>query len=333
MPATIRDIKDQTGLSLATISKYLNGGNVLPENKVKIERAINDLDYQVNEMARGLVTNMSRTVGVSVHDIGSLFCGILLRYIGDVLKNNGYSMIICDSRDDAKREEENIEFFIKKNVDGIIVIPSSQSKDFLKSAKKNNIPVVLLDRSITGSGCDCVRIDNRAAASLAAALLIDNGHKANAIIYSSVEYTGIERYKGFLETMSDAGMPIPEEFQMAGTHSIEHGYRSMNELLSKKNRPTAVFTTNYELTLGAVMAVNESKYSCPDDISIIGFDNLILSHVVQPKMTMVVQPMKEMGEKAAQLILFKIKSKDKDSPMEYVLNTSIEVGNSVLNLA
>lgn len=332
MPATIRDIKNQTGLSLATISKYLNGGNVLPENRVKIEKAISDLNYQVNELARGLVTNKSRTVGVSVHDIGSIFCGILLRHIGDILKRDGYSMIICDARDDVKREAENIEFFINKKVDGIIIIPTSKDRDFLKPALDNDVPVVLLDRSINGSECDCVRIDNRSAAALAGDFLLNKGHKKVGIIYSEEEYTGIERYKGFVETMSEAGISIPEKYRIAGTHSIEHGFKGMNMLLSKKDRPTAVFTTNYELTLGSVMAVNESRYCCPDDISIIGFDNLILSHVVQPKMTMVVQPMKEMGEKAAEIVLSKINGKHEEAPMEYVFNTSIEVGNSVRNM-
>ena len=104
MPSTIRDIKERTGLSLATISKYLNGGNVLPENKEKIEIAIKELNYQVNEMARGLVTNKTRSIGVLVHNVASIFCGLLLRYIGDVLKENGYSMIICDARDDEANQ-------------------------------------------------------------------------------------------------------------------------------------------------------------------------------------------------------------------------------------
>ena len=332
MSATIRDIKARTGLSLATISKYLNGGNVLPENREKIEEAINELNYQVNEMARGLVTNKTRSIGVSVPDIGSIFYGILLRYIGGVLKENGYSMIICDSRNDEATEAENICFLLNKKVDGMIIMPVSKSVNFLKGAFKNAVPVVLLDRSINGSNCDCIRIDNRVAANMATQFLVKNNHKKNAIIYSSIEYTGIERYKGFMELMEDMHLPVAEKYQKAGTHSIEHGYQSMKELLALRDKPTAVFTTNHEITLGAVMAVNESKYKCPDDISILGFDNLILSHVVQPKMTMVVQPMREMGEKSAQLILKRINEKEHDAPMEYILGTRLDIGNSIKDL-
>ncbi len=332
VPATIRDIRERTGLSLATISKYINGGNVLPENKEKIEAAIKELNYQVNEMARGLVTNKTRSVGVVVNDIGSIFCGVLLRYIGDVLKENGYSMIISDSRDDEKNEADNIKFLLSKKVDGIIVIPVANSGKFLKPAEDSNIPVVLLDRSMRSGEFDCIRIDNREAAFKAANILIDYGHKKTAVIYSEKIYTGIERYKGFREAMQDVNITVPKEYLKAGVHSIEHGYKSMTELLALKNKPTAVFTTNYEVTLGAVMAVNESKYSCPEDISILGFDNLILSHVVQPKMTMVVQPMKEMGRKAAELLLKRISEKESGAPMEYILGTKIEKGNSIKKL-
>ena len=192
--------------------------------------------------------------------------------------------------------------------------------------------MVLLDRSLRNCEFDCVRINNREAAYKATTELIKNGHKKNAVIYSEKEYTGVQRYKGFVEALDDAGLTVNKEFVKAGHHSIEHGYESMKQLLALKNKPTGVFTTNYEVTLGAVMAVNESKYSCPEDISIMGFDNLILSHVVQPKMTMVVQPMKEMGEKAGMLILKRIKEKDHEPPIEYILGTKIDKGNSIKKL-
>ena len=332
LPATIRDIRERTGLSLATISKYLNGGNVLPENREKIEEAIKALDYQINEMARGLVTNKTRTVGVSVHDIGSIFCGVLLRYIGDVLKENGYSMIICDARDDEATEADNIKFFLSKKVDGIIVIPKSKKAGFLKSALNAKIPVVLLDRTIRGSNCDCVRIDNRAAAASAVNTLCDYGHSKIGIIYSEQDYTGIERYKGYREAMEDIGIEINENYIYPGQHSIEHGYESMRRLLKQKDKPTAVLTTNYEVTLGTVMAVNESNYICPDDISILGFDNLILAHVLNPQVTLVVQPMKEMGETAARLVLKHIAGSEKTASVEYILGTKIEHGNSIKRL-
>jgi len=332
MPATIRDIKDQTGLSLATISKYLNGGNVLPENRIKIEAAIKDLHYEVNEIARGLVTNKTRTIGVLVYSIESLFNGTLLKYIGDALRKEGYGLLICDSNSDEETERKNIKFLINKKVDGMIVVPVSTGSEVLEYTKDAGVPVVLLDRTVENAGCDCVRIDNRLAAYKAAKKLLEMGHRDIAVISSSREYTGRERCRGFLEAMQDEGIDISEERIFSKIHSIEHGYESMKKIIEHNDRPTAVFMTNYEITLGAVMAVNESELNCPDDISMIGFDDLILSHVTNPVMYMVVQPMKEMSEKAVELLLKKISNEKDETPVEIVLPTKMHEGNSIKRL-
>lgn len=329
MPATIRDIKEKTGLALATISKYLNGGNVLPENRIKIEAAIQELNYEVNEIARGLVTNRTRTVGVLVYSIQSLYNGTLLRYIGEALRREGYGMLICDSGENEEVEAESLRFLVGKKVDGIIVAPVSRSSDFLRPAQTAGVPVVLLDRALQDEVHDCVRIDNRLAAAKAVRTLLEHHHRKVAIISSAQEYTGIERYKGYMDVMCEAGCEVPEEYQKRGVHAFEFGYRSMKELLELADRPTAVFMTNYEISLGALMAVNESDLRCPDDISLLGFDNLILSDVVAPRMTMVVQPMKEMGENAVELLLKRIGQKEQTMAAEIVLGTWIHEGNSV----
>ncbi len=332
MAATIRDIKEKTGLSLATISKYLNGGNVLPENKIRIEAAIKDLHYEVNEIARGLVTNKTRTVGVVVYSVESLFNGTLLHHIADRLRKSGYGLLICDSGNDEEVEAKNIRFLLSKKVDGIIVIPVAKKSAFLNPVQNAGLPVVLLDRSLQDSAFDCVRIDNRMAAYRAVNLLIENKHKNIAVICSNEEYTGCERYKGFFDAMQQAELVVPVDYQKMGSHSIEFGYASMKQLLELSTPPTGVFMSNYELTLGAVMAVNESNYSCPKDISLLGFDDLILSHVVEPRMYMVVQPMKEMGEKTVELLLSRIEGKETGMPVEIVLGTRIQEGNSIMRL-
>lgn len=334
MPATIRDIKAETGLSLATISKYLNGGNVLPENRVKIENAVKKLHYEVNEIARGLVTNKTRTVGVVVYSVESLFNGTLLHHIGNALRKEKYGILICDSCNEEKIEAENIRFLLGKKVDGIIVVPVSRNGAFLKPAKDAGVPVVLLDRDLNEAEFDCVKINNRAAAFRAVNLLIRNNHKKIAVICSDNENecTGNERYLGYLDAMEQAGLAIPEEYQKRGVHSIEFGHRSMRRLIGLENPPTAVFMSNYEITLGAVMALNESGIRCPEDISMLGFDDLILSQLVKPQMCMVVQPMKEMSEKAVELLLSRINNKEAAYPMELIMGTRMREGDSIATL-
>lgn len=332
--ATIKDIKNKTGLSLATISKYLNGGNVLPENRIKIEEAIKELNYEVNEIARGLVTNRTKTVGVIVYSVESLFNGTLLRYIGSELRKAGYGLLICDSCNDEKIEADNVRFLVTKKVDGIIVIPVSQKSDCLIPAKEAGIPIVLIDRSFLDAEYDCVKIDNRMSAFRAVNLLIQNNHRKIAIICADkMVYTGYERYKGYVDALEAFGIEVPDEYIKKGVHSIEHGHDSMTELLQLKNKPTAVFMTNYEITLGAVMALNEAGVDCPGDISMLGFDDLILSHVVKPQMVMVAQPMKEMCEKAVELLLRHVENGDDEMPVEIIMSTKIVEGNSIRSIS
>lgn len=332
MAATIRDIKNRTGLSLATISKYLNGGNVLPQNKALIEEAIEALHYEVNELARGLVTNRTRIIGVLVYDIECVFVGKMLHHLGLELHKRGYGMLICDSRNDEKMEVENLQFLMNKKVDGIIVLAVHLNSEFLKPVKEQKLPVVLLDRAFRDEEYDCVKIDNRTAAFRAVNELIRNHHRRIAMIGSDVEYTGVEREKGFMEAMDEAGFPVREEYLRLGKHSFELGYRGMKELLELPEPPTAVFMGNYETTLGGIMAVNESSLTCPEDISLVGFDDLVMTGVLQPKMWIVVQPMKQMCEKAVELLLNRVEKKEEGPALRMSFSARLRKGDSIKKL-
>lgn len=329
MPATMRDVKDKTGLSLATISKYLNGGNVLPENKILIENAIKELNYQVNEIARGLVKQQTRIVGVMVHDIECYFSGKLLHYIGRDLRKYGYGIMICDSGNDEEVEVQNLKFLVSRKVDGIIVLPVSMDGSFIKPAKQAGIPVVLVDRTVQGEEVDCVGIDNKMAAFKAVEILIKNHHKDIAIIASDVEYTGVERIKGYKEAMNKAGFEIKQEYIKTGRHSTELGYTMMKELINIPQRPTAVLMANYDTMLGGVLAVNESELSYPKDISLIGFDSLLVSGLVQPSWYMVIQPMEKICKKAVELLLRRIEKKTEDEPVKIWFGTKMQKGESI----
>lgn len=327
--ATMRDVKNKTGLSLATISKYLNGGNVLPENKILIEEAINELHYEVNEIARGLVKNKTKIVGVMVHDIECYFSGKLLHYIGKELRKYGYATMICDSCNDEQIESDNLKFLVSRRVDGIIVLPVSMKAGFLKPAKQAKIPIVLIDRSFQDEEFDCVGIDNKIAAYRAVRILLEHNHRQIAVIASDVEYTGVERIKGYEDAMREAGLDIPGEYVKKGRHSTEVGYEKMKELLASPNRPTAVLMGNYDIMLGGVLAVNESEFSCPEDISLIGFDALMITGVVRPSWYMVVQPMEKMCVKAVELLLNRIEKKGDEALVKMCFGTKIQEGESV----
>ena len=332
MSATIRDVKNKTGLSLATISKYLNGGNVLPQNRELIEAAIKELNYEVNEIARGLVKNKTKTVGILVYDISSFFSSNILHYLGTELRKNGYGMLICDSCNDEQLEAENLKFLLSRKVDGIIILPVSVSGQFLEPAKKTDIPFVLVDRAFQDEEVDCVCIDNRVAAFRAVDILIKNNHKKIAIIGTNATDTGNERLKGYREAMEQAKIEIRPEYIKMGRFSVEHGYNKMKELLALEERPTAVFLSNYETALGGVMAVNDSELSCPEDISLFGFDDLLISSIVRPSLWTVEQPIETLCGNAVKLLLNRIEKEASEEPVKLSFGAKIREGKSVRNL-
>ena len=332
MAATIRDIRDRTGLSLATISKYLNGGNVLPKNRELIEEAIDALHYEVNELARGLVTNRTKTIGVLVDDIQCLFVGNMLHYLGQELHKSGYAMLICDSCNNEEMEKENLQFFLSRKVDGILIFAVSLTGGFLDPAKRAGVPIVLLDRAFRGEEVDCVEVDNRTAVFRAAQMLIEYGHRKIALVASDVEYTGVERKKGYEDALRTYGISVPEGYRVSGRHSFELGYQGMKGLLAMEEAPTAVILSNYDTTLGGILALNESDMNCPEDISVIGFDDMLMSKVIRPKLWIVSQPMREMSEKAVQMLLARIGHLEAGGPVRVSFTASMRMGDSVKKL-
>lgn len=330
--ATIKDIKEETGLSLATISKYLNGGKVLEKNAQLIREAVEKLHYQPNELARSLVTNRTRTVGVVCYSIASLFAGILLKHIGDYLRGKGYGVLICDSNNDEQVQEDNIRFMINKKVDGIIIIPVSAKPDCLQIARDAHVPVVALDRDMEGEDHDVVTTDNYGAAKLLMDYLIDRHHRKIALISSGVHSSHVERNKAYEDVLKRENIPIRKEYICLGNHSIEVGYCAMKKLLCLTERPTAVFSTGYEFNLGIIMALNEVGIKYPEEISIVGFDDLILPSILHTQLTVMSQPMEKMGKEAASLLLKRINGKKSTKPERIIFDAVLLRGNSVIDL-
>ena len=257
---------------------------------------------------------------------------MILHHVGEALRKKGYGMLIVDSCDDEQIEARNVKYLISKKVDGIIVLPVASRGDFLSPAKNAKIPIVLLDRSLSDIQYDCVRIDNRKSTYNAMKELINRNHKKIAVIASEREYTGRERFNGFMEAMRDAGLEVPADYQIRGTHSIATGYNGMKKLMALKDRPTGVFMSNYEITLGAMLSMNEAGFRCPDDISLLGFDDQLFFHLLQPQVYMVEQPMKALGERAVELLIGRMNGIIDEDPIEIALGTRLQEGNSIKTL-
>lgn len=329
MAATMKDIARQTGLGLATISSYFNGGNVREKNRIKIEAAIEELHYEVNEVARGLKTNATKTIGVVIPELNNIFCSEIITGMEDVLRSHGYATIICDCRTNRELEKEAVDFLTRKRVDGIINMPVDVTGSHLEAFQNTGKPIVLIDRRIQGLECDSVLVDNQKAARDAVELLIKNGHRQIGMIGGPRDvFTAQERLKGYCKAHEQAGIPVRESLICHGDYTIQGGVHSLEELVKRNKDMTAVFVANYEMTMGAVIGVNELGIRIPDQLSMIGFDNLQFARACSPKLTIVSQPTQEIGREVSRIILEHLEDR-KTAPVSEKFQTEIIMGKSV----
>ena len=303
---------------------------MLERNRESIAQAISDLGFHVNEIARGLKTSRTMTVGVLIPDLENVFCTSIVAHIENMLQRAGYSSLICDYREDVALEREKLEFLAKKSVDGFIYMPLGNQEDIVARLLARSLPVILIDRPLPGLACDTVLVDNLNAAYGAIEHLINHGHRRIGIIAGPPGiYTAQERLKGYRRVHEDFDLPIADDLILEGDYSLESGYRLMGQLLQRADPPTAVFVTNYEMTLGAIMALNESPIRVPDELSIIGFDNQQLARIVKPALTIVVQPIQAIGETAATLLMKRLRDDRTGFPVIQRLKTGLVLGDSV----
>ena len=332
MAATMKDIARRTGLGLATISSYFNGGNVREKNRIKIEAAIEELHYEVNEVARGLKTNATRTIGVVIPELNNTFCAEIITGMEDVLRSHGYATIVCDCRTDRKLEQEAVEFLIRRRVDGIINMPVDEEGKHLRKFQKTGKPIVLIDRRIQGISCDSVLVDNRKAAEDAVQCFIKNGHRNIGIIGGPEGiFTAQERLSGYSKALKEAGIPIRGSLIFHGDYTIQGGVRGLEELVRSNPDMTAVFVTNYEMTMGAMIGVNELGIKIPEQLSMIGFDNLQFARACNPKLTIVSQPTDGIAREVARIMLEHLENgkQENEECFSEKLQTEIIEGKSV----
>ncbi|NLW12367.1 MAG: LacI family transcriptional regulator [Clostridiaceae bacterium] len=317
MAATIKDVARLAGLSIATVSKYINGGHVIDANSAAIEQAIKTLDYRVNTMARGLKTKKTKSIGVLIPSVRMVFCMDIISAIEDELSRENFSTMICDCQGRPEQEAVKIEFLLEKQVDGIIMMPSSNSSEAARRAALAGIPVVLVDRRFNTMECDRVLVDNRQLAEDATTELLQAGHRRIGIICGPEDiYTTVQRLNGYYQAYEKLGLEAYNDCISFSDYSLEGGYKALDSLMELPEPPTAVLATNYETTIGSVMAINRSGLKIPEDLSFVGFDSLDMSTLVTPALTMAIQPVQEIGEQAARLMLRRLDPQDKNKKSE-----------------
>jgi len=332
MAATMKDIARETNLGLATISKYFNGGAVREQNRLLIEAAVKKLHYVPNEMARGLKTSHSHVIGVVIPELSNAFITSIISSMEDILRKHGYAVIVCDCRSDPKREKEAVEFLLHRRVDGLISMATDTTGAHLKAPLSAGIPILLIDRLIESlrGRVSAVVIDNIHAAGQAVRKLTAMGHRQIGLVLGSPNlYTTNQRLTGYLTALKEADITPSEEYIRYGDYTMDGGYQAVQELLKLEKRPTALFVTNFEMTLGAMLALQRNSIRVPEDLSVIGFDKLELFGEIFPDLTLIHQPQMSIGREAANLMLDLLNNPDSASHRIVTLTTNLTEGTSV----
>lgn len=303
--ATIKDVAKMAGVSMSTVSKYINGGHVLEENVEAIRNAIETLDYRVNPFARSLKTQRSRSIGVLLPEITAPFFGSVVASIDRTLREQGYHCLISCYSSSHGLERENLQFLITNGIDGLIYAPEDITADeFYELTANCSVPTVQMDRMIQGVASDTVLVDNADAAYSAVSQLIRKGHRRVAIVTGPKNvYSAKERFVGYLRALSDNNILYDDALVISGQYEFATGYRAIETLLTLEDPPTAIFATNYDFTLGLVTAAREKGIAIPDELDIFGFDCVQICTMMNPPLPVVHQPEQEIGRIAATYLI------------------------------
>ncbi len=314
MNTTIKDIAKKAGVSYATVSRALNGKyGVNPSTREEIIKLAEDMNYSPNAIARGLVKRQTHTVGLIIPDITNPFFPEVARGAEDLLEKKGYSVFLCNSNWEKNRENKYINLLIEKRVDGLVIAPSSSIVTDSDRKQFARLPVVLMSGVQAGCGTDSVVLNNIKGGFIAGKYLLEKGRRKFCFIGGSEDsFSVMERYEGFMKALEGYGSSvISQDYVKFGDYREKSGYRIMKSLILEKKIPDAVFASNDLLALGAIQAISEEGFRMPEDIAVIGFDNIAPASFRGVELTTVEHPKYRMGELAVSMLLERIEDPEK----------------------
>jgi len=317
MKVTIADIAKMANVSKATVSRVINNKpeGVGKETRENILRIIKEAGFHPSMLARGLVTKKTKSIGLIITDIANSFYPLLVRGVEDYANKSGYSLFLCNSDNSPEKEKEYIKAFIEKSVDGVILSSSMNETGFHYSVlKSKNMPLIVLDRCVEGKQYDAsVFFDNVKGAYIAVDYLIDKGHKNIAFISGPKSLViSKNRLKGYEMALEKRNIEVREDIIVEGDFQFESGYKRALELIDQGKVFTAIFSGNDLMAIGAIKALKDRNIKIPDQVEIIGFDNVDILKVIEPHLSTIGQPAYEMGVKGAEQLIKIIEGKEID---------------------
>jgi LacI family transcriptional regulator len=313
--ASIRDVAARAGVSVTTVSHALNETRFVSESaKAKVLEATHALGYVPSEVARGLKHNTTRTLGMLVPNNSNPYFAEIIRGVEHHCYGAGYSLLLCNSNDDAQRQTDHLRVLAERRVDGIVLVASGDDDDILAACKDLRLPLVLVDREIEALEADLIEVDHAAGGELATAHLLALGHRRVACIGGPTNLRpSLQREAGWRRALAAAGVTPRDDELERGDFGPQGGAAAMHRLLKSAQPPTAVFVCNDMMAIGALHAAHELGLAVPRDVSLVGFDDIELAEYTIPPLTTVAQPKEAIGTGAAGLLLERLRSRRTDA--------------------
>lgn len=329
---TMMEVAEAANVSIFTVSAVVNGTSVVSEElRKRVEAAIAATEYKPSILARSLRTGRTKTVGLVVGGITNPFYTDVVAVIQRHLQAAGYMVMLCCNDRSVTIQEEQVELLRSRMVDGLIISPTGDDALLRKALAHCDVPVVLIDRVVDGLECDAVIIDNRAAVTDAMQYLLSLGHRRIGFVSGLLEsYTGRERLAGYYATLDSAGIEHEPGLVQLGNFRVDEAYSAVLRLMTGPNPPTAIFPSNNLMVIGVMKALRDLGLSCPEDVSVAGLDDFPWADAFKPYLTTVEQPVRAIGERAAQLLLERMDGCDTQEARTIVLQGKLKIRDSCL---
>ncbi|MGI8315477.1 LacI family DNA-binding transcriptional regulator [Halobacillus mangrovi] len=300
--ATIKDVAKRAGVAVSTASYALNGNEKVSAATIdKVLKAARELNYQKNGFASDLKRTKTNTIALILSDMSGPYFSELIKGVQEVTANNQYDLIACSSVGGDRSTAT--KFLREKRVDGAIILANNISTQVIEESAREDFPIVVLDRDVENPYAIHVEVNNRQGGYQATEYLIKKGHKSISYVSGPIDsHDNQERFKGFMDALKDYDVPYQSRLKIGGDFTRDGGYRATKMLIAQQNLPDAIFYANDEMAIGGLQAFNEKGIGVPDDVSIVGFDDIQLSEYANPPLTTIRQPKYEAGALSVHMI-------------------------------
>ncbi len=313
---TIKDVAKYAKVSIATVSRVINNSPLASEDsKRKVLKAIEDLGYQPNALARGLVSQKSNSVGILIPDVSNLVFAKVFRGMEDAVHQHDSNVFICNTDANKDRMLRYIKFLREKRVEGVIFTSEEVTEEYFEALKSLKVPVVLVATEAPKYKLPAVKVNDYQAVKDAINYLIKHGHKEIGMISGPLQdkIAGEPRYQGYKDALAENGISFYAENVTYGDYRFQSGRKGFKELISRNDAITAIFASSDEMAIGAIVEANKMGYKVPERLSVIGYDNVRLSEMSNPALTTIDQSLYNMGYKGAELLFDLIEKNQKQS--------------------